>query len=188
MGMLLGFAPFIVFALVEKLAGALPGLVGAALVSIALLLRDRLRGEHAPNVLEAGSALLFTMLAVLAWRQGAQEWTLWRVRLWVDGGLLLVVLLGMLLQRPFTLQYARRQVSPEVARRPAFLRVNLLLSGVWALAFAVLAATDLLMVLRPATDAWVAVALTVGAMGAAAWFTVWYPRRLRAAALAAQRG
>ena len=184
MGALLGFLPFIVFALAERSLGVVPGLAGAALVSVALLLRDRLRGQRELNILEAGSALLFGALTAWALLAGTDGWSVWRVRLWVDGGLTLVALLGMALRRPFTLPYARRQVSAQAAASPAFLRTNQIISGVWALAFAVLGAADLLMVLRPQTPLQVGVGLTLAALAAAAWFTRWYPARVRARAAA----
>ena len=181
-GAMLAFAPFAAFVLVEKLLGPLAGLAAGALVSIALLLRERLLGVREVNILEAGSALMFSGLTVLAWTGDAAGWTLWTVRLWVDSGLLLLVLFSIAIRRPFTLQHARRQVSAEIAARPAFLRANTLLSGVWALAFAVLVAMDALMVLRPQTPASIAVVLTVAALLAAFKFTTSFAARRQAAA------
>src|SRR3712207_3880598 len=45
MGILLAFAPFIAFALVDRLAGPTEGLIAGAAVSAALLLRDVARGQ-----------------------------------------------------------------------------------------------------------------------------------------------
>jgi hypothetical protein len=179
MGALLGFAPFIGFAVVEKLLGVMPGLAVGALVSIALLVADRLKGQREVNILEAGSAVMFTVLAGLAFSQGGDAWSLWRVRLWVDAGLLLIVVASIMAGRPFTLHHARRRVSAEVARSPRFLRTNNILSGAWALAFAVLVVADLLMVLRPETPVRLAVVLTLAALAGAAWFTKTYTARVR---------
>jgi hypothetical protein len=179
MGALLGFAPFIGFALIENLWGVLPGLVAGALISIALLVFDRLQRQSEVNILEAGSAVMFTVLASVVFANGGDAWSLWRVRLWVDGSLLLIVLGSIVAGRPFTLHHARRRVSAEVARSARFLRTNNILSGAWALAFAVLVATDLLMVLHPQTPVRVAIGLTLAALAAAAWFTKSYTARLR---------
>lgn len=179
MGALLGFAPFIGFALFEKLLGVVAGLAVGALISIALLVADRLQGQREVNILEAGSAVMFTVLAGLAFSQGGDAWSLWRVRLWVDGGLLLIVVASMVVGRPFTLHHARRRVSAQVARSPRFLRTNNILSGAWAVAFAVLVAADLLMVLSPQTPASLAIGLTLAALAGAAWFTKTYTARLR---------
>ena len=183
-GSMLAFAPFVAFALVEKLLGLLAGLVAGALVSIALLARDRLLGEREVNILEAGSALMFSGLAVLAWSGGTEAWTIWTVRLSVDSGLTLLVLFSIAIRRPFTIQHARHRVSAEIARKSAFLRANMLLSGVWALVFAVLAAADALMVLRPQTPVWIAVVMTLGALLAAFKFTISFAARRQATAKA----
>lgn len=179
MGALLGFAPFIGFAVIEKLFGIVPGLVVGALTSIALLVVDRLKGQGEVNILEAGSALMFTLLAGLAFTNAGEAWSLWRVRLWVDGGLLLIVVGSIVARRPFTLHHARRRVSAEVAASARFLHANSVLSGAWALAFAVLVAADLLMVLRSETPVRIAVWLSVAALAAAAWFTRSYAQRPR---------
>lgn len=81
MGALLGFAPFIGFAVVERLFGIVPGLAAGALISIALLVFDRLKVRRELNYLEAGSAVLFTILTGLAFENGGEAWSLWRVRL-----------------------------------------------------------------------------------------------------------
>ncbi len=65
MGILLAFAPFIAFALVDRLTGPTEGLVTGAAVSAALLLRDLVLGRTA-KVLEIGTAILFGALASYA--------------------------------------------------------------------------------------------------------------------------
>lgn len=180
MGAFMAFAPFIAFSLVEKTAGPVPGLAAGALMSVALLVRDRLRGQREINILEMGSALMFGSLAVLALIGDPEAWTLWRVRLWVDTGLLLIVAFSLAVRRPFTMHHARRRVSPDVARTAAFLRANDVLSGVWALAFAGLIVADALMVWWPETPVSIAVALTLASLAGAAAFTGWYAGRLKA--------
>ncbi|HYP86143.1 hypothetical protein [Variovorax sp.] len=179
MGALLGFAPFIGFVVIENLLGIVPGLVVGALLSIVLLVFDRLKGRGEVSILEAGSAVMFTLLAGLAFRNGGEAWSLWRVRLWIDGGLLLIVVGSIVARRPFTLHHARRRVSAEVAASARFVHANSVLSGAWALAFAVLVAADLLMVLRPETPMRIAVWSSVIALAAAAWFTKSYVQRAR---------
>ncbi len=72
MNLLLGFAPFLAFALLSHLVGSMPGLLAAALVSAMLVLREVVRGR-APKLLELGTLLLFgglsiyTLVAAPAW-------------------------------------------------------------------------------------------------------------------------
>jgi hypothetical protein len=91
MGILLAFAPFIVFALVDRIASPSAGLIAGALVSAALLLRDIVTPGRAPKILEVGTFVLFGGLALYAMFGGAALSVI-GVRLLVDSGLLLIVL------------------------------------------------------------------------------------------------
>lgn len=164
LALLLPFAPFVAFVLGEQMWGAVLGLSAGALSSIALLVYGLARRERSVNVLEAGSALMFTALALVAASGDASMWTVWRVRLCVDAGLALIVLVGLAVGRPFSEQAVGRRLPPERVARADFRRANTLISGVWATAFAIAAAIDALMVLRPATPTRLAVFLTVAAL------------------------
>lgn len=174
---LLGFAPFAVFALVENLAGIVPGLAAGLVVSLALVAWEMAR-HRAFNSLEAGSAILFGTLTILASIE-ARRWSVWEVRLYVDAGLALVVLLGILARRPFTAQHARRIAAPEITRSRDFLRHNMWLSGLWSAAFAALAAVDLVMTTHPGTPARRGILLTLAILATAAKLTQWYVRKIR---------
>lgn len=117
MGILPAFAPFIVFAVLEKFIGPEAGLVAAALVSAALLARDRFTAGEAPKILELGALVLFGGLALIA-VFAKSAWSVAGVRLCVDAGLLLIVLVSMAVGRPFTLQYAREPVARGFWDRP----------------------------------------------------------------------
>ncbi len=66
MGILLAFAPFIVFAIIDRVAGPTEGLVAAALVSAALLVRDWITPGRSTKILEIGTLLMFGGLALYA--------------------------------------------------------------------------------------------------------------------------
>jgi hypothetical protein len=179
MGVLLAFAPFIVFAVVDHLAGGTAALVAGAAVAAVLVLRDWRGGGRAPKILELGTVVLFGVLALYAVLRDP-GWSVIGVRLRVDVGLLLIVLLSMALRRPFTLQYAREQVAPELWNRPIFIRTNYVITAVWAGAFAVNVCADFALLYAPAPSAGIGVAATIAAIVAAFWFTSWYPKRVRA--------
>ncbi len=80
------------------------------------------RGESV-KVLEVGSLALFGVL-VLYTLIAAPEWTVATVRLAVDGGLLLIVLMSLAIGMPFTLQYARESVPKEFWTAPLFITTN----------------------------------------------------------------
>ena len=89
MGIVLAFAPFILFA-------------GAA-VSASLLFRDWVTPGRTPKILEIGTVLLFGGLALYA-LTGTASWSILGVRLLVDAGLLLIVLFSIAIGQPFTVQ------------------------------------------------------------------------------------
>jgi hypothetical protein len=181
MGILLAFAPFIVFAVVDQLIGSTEGLLAGAVVSAALLARDWLSPDRKPKILEIGTTVLFCGLAVHAFIVHP-DWTIIGVRLRVDAGLLIIVLITMAVGRPFTLQYAREQVAPELWTSPEFVRTNYVITAVWALAFTVLVLAELTLLYLPDVPPRVGILATIAALVGAVKFTSWYPARRKAAA------
>ena len=62
-------------------------------------------------------------------------------------------------------------------KSPQFLRINLIVTGVWALAFACIVAADLMMVYMANVPLRVGIVVTVAALYGAYRFTDWYPKR-----------
>lgn len=178
MGILLAFMPFIAFALIDRLIGPTSGLVAGALVSTVLIVRDWATPGRSPKILEIGTALLFGALALYA-VLGRPTWSVIGVRLCVDAGLLAVVLVSMAVGRPFTLQYAREQVAPEVQSSPVFLRVNYVITAIWALAFAVMVVAELALLYVPGMPPRVGIIVIVLALVGAVKFTGWYSERVK---------
>lgn len=176
MGILLAFAPFLVFFLVERLVGISAGLMTATITSTLLLIRDALSRKKTIKVLQIGTLLLFGGLTAFTFMV-ATRWSIPAVRLCVDGGLLAIVLISIVARQPFTLQYAREQVPPELWKKPQFIATNYIIAWVWAGAFALMVAADLIMLLVPGVPTPVAILITVAAIWGAARFTSWYPDR-----------
>jgi hypothetical protein len=181
--MLLAFAPFIAFAAIDRLVGPMEGMLAGFAVSAALRIRDWSRGRG-PKVLESGTAALFGALGCYAWLADP-VWSLWGVRLVVDSGLLLVVLVSIVIRQPFTLQYARERVPADVQASAEFVRTNYVITAVWALAFAVMVAADLVLTWMPDLPARFGIIPTVLALVGAFKFTAYYPERRRAVARSA---
>jgi hypothetical protein len=177
MDMLLAFAPFIAFVVIERTVGVPAGLAAGALVSAALLVRDLLSRERQVKILEIGTFLLFGGLAVFALTSDA-SWSVAAVRLRVDGGLLLIVLASIALRQPFTLQYAREKVSRDQWNAPGFTRTNYAITFAWALAFAAMVVADVLMAYMPTVPHAAGIVITVAALYAAIKFTGWYPQQI----------
>jgi hypothetical protein len=112
MQILLAFAPFIAFAIVDRLAGSTYGLIAGAVVALLLLGRDWIIQKRSPKILDIGTTLLFCGLTVY-FLSAKPTWSVIAVRLCVDIGLLLIVLISLAVGKPFTLPYAREQVPRE---------------------------------------------------------------------------
>lgn len=169
MTLALGFAPFILFAILMRLSVDLALWVAFA-VAFTIGIRAFLETQVL-RMLDVGSTALFALLALY---RGFVDPGLSAVavRVIVDSGLLAVVMLSLALQQPFTLQYVR-DVSPDDWESPAFLRANYILSMVWALALAITTAADAAI---PMTGA---VAAGLLALGGALAFTWRYPEFAR---------
>ena len=181
--MLMAFAPFIAFAAIDRLVGPVEGMFAGFAVSAALLIRDWIQGRTA-KVLEIGTAALFGALGCYALLANP-AWSLWGVRLVVDSGLLLIVLVSIAIRQPFTLQYARERVPEHVQTSDEFVRTNYVITAVWALAFAALVVADLVLITMPDVPARFGIILTVLALVGAFKFTAYYPERRRAGARSA---
>jgi hypothetical protein len=179
MQILLAFAPFIVFAILDRLAGPLAGLLAGAAVALIVLGRDWLIKKQSIKVLDIGTAVLFSGLS-LYFLMAKPAWSIIGVRLCVDIGLLLIVLISLAIGKPFTLQYAREQVAREFWDSPEFRKTNFVISGVWALAFAVMVLAELAVLLSPQVPQRLGVIVIVLALVGAVKFTGWYPERAKA--------
>ena len=170
MGLLLAFSPFLAFLAGEHLLGIGPALCAGCAMAVALVARERLRGARETRVLEVGTAVLFGALAACAASMTNVAWSVGLVRLVVDAGLMLLVLAGAAMGRPFTLAIARARVTPERAAMPAFLRLNRLVAVVWAGAFGVLAIADVVLILQPSWP--LAIPIAIGAAGLVGAFRI----------------
>lgn len=178
--MLLAFAPFIAFAVLNHFVAPTAALVIAALVSLVLIGRELMLGRSA-KILEVGTCILFGGLAVYAFIFNT-NWPIIGVKLAVDIGLLLIVLFSLMVDRPFTIQYAREGAPQELWSSPQFHRTNQLITLVWLAAFSVIVVADLILLYLPELPHKLSILLTIGALYGAFKFTMAYPDRARATA------
>jgi hypothetical protein len=177
MGILLGFLPFVAFALTSAWLGATKALFLGAATSAALMIRSRMK-KGTPKILEGGTFFLFLVLAVYSSLAG-HALSIVGVRLCVDTGLFAIVLASLLARRPFTLQYAREQAPREVWDSPAFLRTNYVISGAWLIAFFVIVVAEAALVFAPDVPERVGIVVVVLALLGGAGFTAWYSKRAK---------
>lgn len=175
MGILLAFAPFVIFALLDRIVGPTAALAAGAVTSAALVARDLAVSRHM-KILELGTFVLFSGLALYTLLSQA-HWSVIGVRLCVDAGLLLIVLGSIAAKRPFSLQYARQHVAPELWDRPEFIRTNYVITAVWALAFLVMVGAEMGLLYFPKLPSRVGIVVIIAALIGAVKFTGWYPER-----------
>jgi len=160
-----------------RLVSPLAGLGAAFAVALLIGVRQWRRGESI-KVLEIGTLALFGAL-VLYTLAAQPHWSVATVRLAVDSGLFAIAFVSLLIDQPFTLQYARERVPQQYWSSPLFIATNRWITAAWAAAFAVMVLADTAAEYVEAIPLWVDIAATIAAFAAAFWFTQWYPALVR---------
>ncbi|MBB5076136.1 hypothetical protein [Nonomuraea endophytica] len=177
---LLGFIPWIAYAIIatgdEWRWGAITGLATA----LVLVVIDRIKGKNWDEmVIESSAVVFFAIITALSLADPDSPLTMYGpalVNLWLAG----TAWGSLAIRRPFTLGIARSMTPSDVHHRPEFYRVNVVITAAWAVAFtfAALALTWVLSVAPHATA--VVITVKVVTFVAPALFTGWYPKHLRA--------
>ena len=172
MNLVVGFAPFILFALLSRLSADLALWVAFA-AAFVVTIRDFVESPSL-RLLDAGSLVLFAGLALV---RGFVDPTLSlaAVRFIAEMALFLLLAVPMILRRPFSVAYARLDPREQGWPQKLFLRVNYLVSAAWVLAFAAMASADAAVTFVPDTPLYVSIAVSVLALGSAITFTLRYP-------------
>ncbi|TSD97398.1 hypothetical protein FOS14_14730 [Skermania sp. ID1734] len=175
---LAGIAPWVVMSLVSGPGRSEPAVLAALGLSVAFFLLARREGDSI-KLLEIFDLVFFAGLAIVGAvvSAGATRWLeLWAGEL-TNIALAVFAFGSMLVRVPFTLQYAKEQAPQEVWDSPLFLRVNYMITGAWALAFAFCAVVGFYgdAVLGTANNFWTGWVLQIGALVFAVSFTEWYP-------------
>ncbi|WP_328387501.1 hypothetical protein [Nocardia sp. NBC_00416] len=178
------FLPWIVLAVgsgVDNRVGALGGL----LTSVVLLAADRRAGRRADETIldlsTAGFMAVFSVLTVALPDSSLLDYGAALAMAW----LAVTAWASLAARRPFTLGIARRTVSADIARLPAFIRINTVVTLVWALGFTCEAASLAYVQARAPHNVLALVACKVGVVAVAAIFTARYPAYARRRAVAA---
>ena len=146
MGILFGFVPLIVYGLLAgpSVQSKILALGAATLVTVVVSFGDLKKGRILTwaNLVLFGGLLIatvgFSLTGILSW----------------SGVLIYMVLAAVafgsiLAGVPFTLQYAREMVDPSRHENPVFLRVNILMTGIWGGIYVVNALLDYLALVFP---------------------------------------
>lgn len=147
-------------------------------VSLLTMLLASVRGISV-HALDAFGAAFFAALAVvgLLASPGAIRWLeLWAGEI-TNVSLALFVIATLVVRKPFTLPYAKEEAPEEFWDSPLFLRINYVISAVWAAAFVFTSTVGFvgIAVLKNVADFWTGWVLQLAAIFFAVAFTEFYP-------------
>jgi hypothetical protein len=173
-----GIAPWVLMGVVSG-PGRFEEAASAALGLALLTLWVGSRRGVPVHLLEAFTVVYFGVLAVLGLI--ASERTIEWLELWAGElsniALAAFAIVTLLIRRPFTLAYAKDTTPREHWDSPLFLRINYMISAVWAAAFLVSAIVGAYgdAVLRDNDNFWTAWIVPLAAVIFAGAFTEFYP-------------
>jgi hypothetical protein len=178
MSYLRGFIPWIVFGVLSTFDWRWAA-VAALAAGVFLLWRDRRSGVAADAlILDVSTVVYFTALGVLAF--AAPHSPLERYDGALSFGWLALTAWGSLaVGHPFTLGIARRQTPREYWDLPEFVRINVVITVAWAVAFTLTRAALVGCVAAHVPTA-IEIAVHVVGLAAPAAFTAIYPARAQA--------
>jgi carotenoid cleavage dioxygenase-like enzyme len=173
-----GFLPWILYFI----------LVGATrqqhLVAIAAALITTLALDF--NQLKKGfiltwGTLIFFVLLLAATLLVSSNWPEVHANLLANSALAVIAWFSLAINKPFTLQYAREQVAEEFWQSPSFMRINQIITAVWATSFLIAISLNVLRLYSVTMDAWLYQTLSYAPSIFAIWFTKnfpdWYRQR-----------
>lgn len=175
-----GMSPWIVFSVLSG-PGRFGLAVGLALgISIVMLALGRtLHPGESLKILEVADVIFFAVLAIVGAfaDEATHHWLEVYADELVNVALVVIAFGSMAVRMPFTMQYARERVDRAYWHSPVFIRVNYVLTGVWAGAFLVAAVAGAYgdLVLHNPDNIWTEWIIQVLAIIAAISFTEWYP-------------
>jgi hypothetical protein len=175
-GILLGFVPLIIYGILAgpSVQSRVLALGAATLVTVVVGFGDLKKGR----ILTWASLVLFGGLLVITVGLARTGILIWSGVL-INAVLAAVAVGSILADVPFTLQYAREMVNPAHHNHPVFLRVNILMTGVWGGIFAANALMDYLALVLPGLAGQAAALITYGTLVAGIVFTLWYPVHIK---------
>lgn len=136
MGIVVGFIPWIVYWI---LVGNIPFTTAVTIAfAITLLIQFVVRVRKQPtHTLDVGNLIVFLVLVIAAYVVPQDALERWLQPL-SSLGLLLVVLGGLLLGRPFVREYAVSSVDAETAKTSGFRTITYAMTWMWVGAFAIM--------------------------------------------------
>lgn len=180
-GILLGFAPWIIF---DVIAGPSTWKLGAFAAFVAALVFSLPDVQHRKvKLLDAVGVVFFGVVALLGCFLDRHNliWLETYAQVLSSGVLALIALIS-LATVPFTEQYARESAPRELWNKPSFRRTNRIITAVWTVVFVATAVLGLVALHTVGMGDWFNWVIPVILLVLAIKFTKWYPVHVRAQA------
>lgn len=177
MNILIGYAPWIIFWILSS-NNTFPEAVYAATVSVIIVNLMRLKKGNL-KILEMGSLLFFVVMSIIILTSDP-TWLEHQLNLWSNATLAAIALFSLAVGRPFTIQYAKDTVEPELWETPGFKKVNQTITWVWTLSFLIQTVSSAVTLWHPAHETWFTWLIPTACFVGAIKFTAWYPDHYRA--------
>lgn len=176
LSVLLGFLPWIVFAIVSGPSlFRLNAAIIAALVLVLTMGYKQLAGGY---ILTWGSAVFFAVILVMVVIL-VNPWFIGHLEILSQETLAFISLMSLLVGKPFVLQYARESVPPERQASPTFYSTCRDLTIIWSAVFIL----STIMCLGKAYGLWDGGAIyrvvSFGLIASGLWLNHWYPKYVR---------
>jgi hypothetical protein len=171
-----GFLPLIVYGLLagSSVASVIVALGAAVIITVIIGFSDFRKGM----ILTWATLVLFCSLLIAVGILGMTG-LLPVMGMLIYAALATVTFGSILVKIPFTLQYARDMVDRTIQEKPAFIRVNVLMTGVWGGIFVINFILDYLAFAYPHSAGGITPPLTYLVLIAGIIFTIWYPGHLQ---------
>ena len=175
-GILLGFVPLIVYGVLagSSVSSVIIALGAATVVTVITGFSDLRKGI----ILTWATLVLFGSLLIAVGVMGMTG-ILPFMGMLIYVALAAVTFGSMLVKLPFTRQYAKEMVDRSLWENPVFIRVNVLMTGVWGGIFVINLALSYLMFAFPHSLGWIISPLSYLVLIAGILFTIWYPDHIR---------
>jgi hypothetical protein len=135
MSYLRAFAPWIAFAVIPSSQWKWAALI-AFVLSVAEIVRKTRGGLPLDaQIMDLGTSTYFVALTALAFADPKTALHAY-IPAMASGALGVIATVSVLVRRPFTLGVARQELPREAWDNPLFLKVNMIISAVWAASFA----------------------------------------------------
>jgi hypothetical protein len=175
-GLLTGFVPLVVYGVFagNSVTSVIAALAAATLISLIVGWNDLRDGMILSwtNLVLFGSALV--AIAVLG-----LNWIIPYMGILIYAGFGAVTFSSIAVGKPFTLQYARGMVDKSLWGNPFFIRVNVLMTGVWAGIFSINLGLSIIGLLMPGRIGFIAQVISYIVLVAGIIFTLRYPDYVR---------